>query len=285
MTSARTVSVDPTNLDQLHAWDGDEGAFWAAHSDHFEKALTGYDRPFFEAAAICPTDRVLDVGCGTGQTTRNAAKAASDGSVLGVDLSAAMLDVARRRARDEGISNVGFEQVDAQIHEFEPGTFDVAIGRTSAMFFGDRVAALANIGGGLRPGGRLVLLTWQALTQQEWIRDFAAALAAGRVLPAPPPDAPGPFTLSEPAIVRSVLAAAGYTDVGLVDQRHPMWFGDGTENAHDFVLGQLGWMLEGLNSGSRARAENALHATIAAHETPDGVIYDSAAWIVSATRC
>jgi ubiquinone/menaquinone biosynthesis C-methylase UbiE len=284
MTTTNALPVDPGNREQLHAWDGDEGAYWAAHPDHFERALDRYDEAFSAAAAAGAADRVLDVGCGTGKTTRNAARAATDGSVLGVDLSSAMLAVARQRATAEGLHNVRFEQADAQIHLFEPGSFDVAMGCTSVMFFGDRVAGLANIGRALRPGGRLVQLTWQPFPQQEWIREFSTALAAGRGLPTPPPEAPGPFTLADPEVIRSVVDAAGYTDLTLEDHREPMWFGADADDAYALVLGLLGWMLEGLDDAGRAAAQDALRATIDTHVTPDGVVYDSAAWIIRATR-
>jgi len=284
MTSTDSVPVAPTNTGQLRAWDGDEGAYWAAHADHFERALARHRDRFFDAAAIGHGDRVLDVGCGTGHTTRHAARAASAGSVLGVDLSSAMLHVARRRASAEGLSNVRFEQADAQIHPFEPESFDVAIGHTSAMFFGDRVTALANIGRALRNGGRLVLLTWQPLATNEWIRELSTALAAGRDLPTPPPDAPGPFTLADPDVIRSVLTAAGYHNITLDGTTAPMWCGHDIDDAYQLLSGLMAWMLEGLDDTGRARALDALHATVAAHETPDGVLYESATWTIRATR-
>jgi SAM-dependent methyltransferase len=284
VATTNAVPVDPTNVDQLRAWDGEEGAYWAAHADHFEQSLVRYDEPFFAAAAIGPADRVLDIGCGTGRTTRDAARAAAAGSALGVDMSSAMLEVARRRAAYEGLDNVRFEQADAQIHPFEPEAFDVAIGCTSAMFFGDRVGALANIGRALRPDGRLVLLTWQPITGNEWIREFTTALAAGRELPVPAPDAPGPFTLADPDVSRSVLASAGYTEVTVEGEEAPMWFGVDADDAYQLVLGLLGWMLEGLDEDTCARAHDALRATVSAHATPDGVLYESAAWIIRATR-
>ena len=120
-----------------------------------------------------------------------------------------MLEYARRRAAEEGVANASFEQVDAQIHPFPPEAFDVAISRTGAMFFGDLAAAFTNIGRAMVPGGRLALVTWQPLSANEWIREISGALAAGRDLPAPPPDAPGPFALSEPDRVRSILAGPG----------------------------------------------------------------------------
>jgi ubiquinone/menaquinone biosynthesis C-methylase UbiE len=278
-----TVPVDPSNAAQLRAWDGDEGSYWAAHADHFERALTAYHDAFFATAAIEETDRVLDVGCGTGHATRRAARIARSGSAVGLDLSSAMLAVARQRARDEGLANVEFAQADAQIHAFDSTSFDVAIGQTSAMFFGDRVAALANIGRALRPGGRLVLLTWQPLSENEWIREFTTAMAAGRDLPAPPAGAPGPFTLAEPRVIRSVLSAAGYRDVRLQAHNEPMWVGGDADDAYQLVSGLMGWMLDGLDDAGRTNALDALRETIAAHETPDGVLYESATWIIGGT--
>lgn len=181
------------------------------------------------------------------------------------------------------MANATFEQADAQIHPFEPGAYDVAISRTAAMFFGDHVAAFTNIGHALRTGGRLALVTWQPLPGNEWIREISGALAAGRDLPAPPPDA-GPFSLSDPDRVRALLTAAGFADVELDATSAGMWFGNDADDAHRFVLGLMGWMLEGLDDPDRARAVEALHDTMTAHETPDGVLFESAAWTIQATR-
>jgi SAM-dependent methyltransferase len=195
-----------------------------------------------------------------------------------------MLAVARDRAIEEGVSNARFDQVDAQVHPFEAEGFDVAISRTGAQFFGDLAAAFANIARAIRPGGRLAIISWQALPRNEWIREFSGAMAAGRDLPAPPPDAPGPFALADPDRVRAVLSTAGFAEVDLEAVDEPMWFGADADDAHRFIGGLLGWMLEGLDESGRIRALDALHATMAAHETADGVLYESAAWLVTATR-
>lgn len=274
--------VHSPNAEQLKAWDGDEGAYWTAHADHFDRSVTHYHRQLLSAAAIGPSERVLDIGCGTGQTTRDAARAAETGSALGVDLSSGMLAHARRRAADEGLANAVFEQADAQVHPFEPASFDLAISRTGAVFFGDPVAAFTNIGRALRPAGRLVLVTWQPLLHNEWIREFSGALAAGRDRPAPPPGAPGPFALSDPDRVRTLLTEAGFTDIELEGTSGGMWFGTDADDAHQFVLGLLGWMLDGLDDAGRARALTALRATTIAHDTADGVIFESAAWTIRA---
>jgi SAM-dependent methyltransferase len=246
--------------------------------------VTAYHKRLLADAAIDETERVLDVGCGTGQTTRDAARAAASGSALGVDLSSAMIEHARTAAAAESVGNARFEQADAQIHPFDDASYDIAISRTGAMFFGDPVAAFANIRRALRPGGRLVLVTWQSVTSNEWIRELSAALAAGRDLPTPPPDAPGPFSLAQPDRVRAVLTAAGLTDVQLDAMSAPMWFGSGADDAYRFVLGLLGWMLDGLDHAGTTRALGALRSTVAAHETAAGVVYESGAWIVHAAR-
>lgn len=282
VTQSSMMLVDPSNAEQARAWDGNEGAYWAVNARRFDEAVASYHRPFLDAAGIAAAERVLDIGCGTGQTTRDAARLASSGRALGVDLSAQMITLARQIAEAEGVANVQFEQADAQVYPFEAAAFDVAISRTGAMFFGDPLAAFRNIAQALCPGGRLTLLAWQALPRNEWIWELTTALAAGRELPAPPPEAPGPFSLADPARVRGTLTAAGFVEIQLQNLSAPMYFGPNAEDAYSFVLGLMSWMLEGLDEAGHGRALGALRATLAAHDTGHGVAYDSAAWIITA---
>ena len=284
MSATDAIPVAPSNSKQLGAWDGGEGAHWAANADHYDRAVAAHHRALLDAAAIGQTERVLDIGCGTGQTTRDAARSASSGSALGVDLSSEMLDVARTLAAAEGVTNVVFERADAQIHRFDPAAFDVVISRTGTMFFGDMHAAFANIATALRAGGRIALVTWQPIGGNEWIREFSGALAAGRDMPGPPPGVPGPFALAEPERVREILGSARFIDVRLDGIAEGMWFGADAADAHRFVLGQLGWMLEGLDDSGRGRALDSLMATMRAHETSEGIVFASAAWVVTATK-
>ncbi|HWC69068.1 MAG TPA: methyltransferase domain-containing protein [Acidimicrobiales bacterium] len=282
MNTTHSALAAPSNVEQLRAWDGDEGAYWATHAEYFDRAVAEHHRQLLAAAAIAEADRVLDIGCGTGQVTRDAARAATGGSALGVDLSSQMLAYARQRAAAEGLANASFLQADAQVHDFAAASFDVAVSRTGAMFFGDPVAAFGNISRALAPGSRLVLLAWQSVATNEWIREISGALAAGRDQAPPPPDAPGPFSLSDPDRVRSLLTAAGFSAVGLAAVEAPMWFGHDADDAQRFVLGLAGWMLEGLDDAGRARALDALRATVAAHATPEGVLFGSVAWLITA---
>src|SRR5499427_2493023 len=266
MTEAAALHVDPANAEQARAWDGDEGAYWSGNAGRFDRAVAAYHNRFLTAAAIGRADRVLDIGCGTGQTTRDAARAAADGLALGVDLSGQMVALARRLAAEHGIVNARFEKADAQIHPFPAASFDVVISRTGTMFFADPAAAFSNIARALRPGGRLALLVWQGPQANEWIRELGGALAAGRELPAPPTGAPGPFAQADPQAAQAVLAAAGFTQIELDGLHEPMWFGTSADDAHRFVLGLLGWMLRGLDDAGRSSALDNLRATVTAHD-------------------
>ena len=282
IVSTPGVVADPANAGQLAAWDGGEGAYWAAHADAYDASVRGYHTDLIDAALLASADRVLDVGCGAGQTTIDAARQAR--SALGVDLSGAMLKVARGRAAADGIRNASFLQADVQIHPFAAAGVDVVLSRTGAMFFADPPAAFINLARAVRPGGRMLLLVWQPVAQNEWFRAFTEALAAGRELPAPPLGSPGPFSLSDPDATRALLNDAGWSDVELTGLERPMLFGADANDAHAFVLGQLGWLVADLPDQERDRAIAALHAVMREHETPDGVLLGSAAWLITARR-
>lgn len=284
MSHSRTFEVHATNIDQVRAWDGDEGAYWAAHAEHFDRAVAEYHEEFVAIAVPDASARVLDIGCGTGQTTRDAARVATEGSALGIDLSTEMIRLARRLAAEHRIGNATFEQGDAQIHAFEPGLFDAAISRTGTMFFGDPLAAFTNIARAVRAGGRLTMLVWQSPESNEWISELRGALATTNDVPAGAIDAPGPFALAQPERVERVLSAAGFSDIEVSQRRAPMWFGSDADDAYAFVVGLLGWMLGGLDEPGRNRALDRLRATLAAHQTGDGVVFASATWLVQARR-
>ena len=276
------MHVDPSNADAAKGWDGPTGDFWTDNADMFDAGVSRYLQPLLDAAAIEPHAHVLDVGCGAGQTTREAARLATAGIATGVDLSARLLDLARRRADHEGLSNVRFVQADAQVADLGADRYDRVISRTGVMFFGDPVAAFANLAKALKPDGRLVLLVWQSFTENEWLGAFLGAVAAGRDLPPPPPDRPGPFSMSDPDQVRTVLTAAGFAEPRLVGQREPMFYGHDVATAERMVLGIVGGMLDELDADTRAGAVAALRASLAAHLGPDGVTYLSAMWLITA---
>lgn len=274
-----TASVATGNQAQLEAWDGAQGQFWREQADRFDDGVTRYSVHLLAAVAATPGMSVLDVGCGSGQVTRDVAQQATGGAVLGVDLSSPLLTLADERAERDGLHNVSFLQADAQIHPFAADTYDVVVGRHGTMFFADPEAAFTNLRRALRPGGRLVALTWQAATQNPWVA-FRTALE----LPAPPTAGPGPFSLSDPTQVRELLSTSGFVDVALTDLREPMWYGANTDDAMQFLSGQFAADLAAMSPEHRTRATEALRALLEAHDGPHGVQYDSAAWLIEAQR-
>jgi SAM-dependent methyltransferase len=274
------TDIHPSNTEAATAWDGPSGDVWADNADQFDAGVARYLQPFLEAAAIGRTMHVLDVGCGNGLTTCEAARLAA--SATGVDLSARMLDLARRRAAAEGLTNVSFVQADVQVADLGEARFDRVISRNGVMFFGDPVAAFANLAHALKPGGRMVLLVWQAMAENPWFTAFRRAVAVGRDVPLPPPDGPGPFALGHPDRVRTLLTSAGFHEPELVGVREPMYYGPDVATAERHVRALVGGLLAELDDA--ARAEAALRATVEEHVGPEGVTYPSAMWIVTAYR-
>ncbi len=274
------------NVEMAAAWDGAEGDHWAAHADHYEAAATGFWEALLQAVPIGPDLAMLDIGCGTGRSTRELARMAPSGSALGVDLSAKMLDRARRAASAESIDNVTFEQADAQVHPFAEAAFDLVVSNFGAMFFGDPVAAFANIGRSLRPGGRMALLAWRDLLDNEWVLAVRDALALGRSLPPPAPGAPGPFSLADRHLTAGVLENAGLVDVRVERVDAPVRFGSDAEDAYAFVstFGITRGLTQDLGDAGRAAALAAVHAALVDHETGDGVLFRGSAWLVTAGR-
>ncbi|MBW3574896.1 MAG: class I SAM-dependent methyltransferase [Actinobacteria bacterium] len=278
------VTGPVANAEMAAAWDGDEGEGWARHWQRHDRLVSAYHEVLLAAAAVARSERVLDVGCGNGQTTRDAARSAADGRALGVDLSSPMLERARKLARLEGLANVDFEQADAQVHPFAAASYDVVVSRFGVMFFADPVAAFANIGAALPPGGRMVVLAWRDLADNEWLTAIRSALAVGRDLPSPPPGAPGPLGLADADRDRAILHAAGFDEVELTPLDRPLWFGTDADDAFAFAQGSgaVRGLTEGLAEQQRVRALDQLRTTLHEHATDDGVQLGSAAWLITA---
>jgi SAM-dependent methyltransferase len=274
------------NAEMRKAWDGLDGDIWAASADQYETRGAGHRRLLLEAAAIASGERVLDLGCGNGASTLEAARMADPGDVVGIDLSAAMLTNARERSAAAGLTNVTFVQGDAQVHAFEPESFDVVISNAGAMFFDDKVAAFTNLRRALRPGGRIALMAWQPLEDNEWLTVLRGALAMGRDLPSPVMGMPGPFGLADREQVRALLSQTGFTDVEFGDVREPSVFGATTDEAYALMCddGPTRGLLEDLSDPDKATALDQLRAVIAAHETPSGVVFGTASWLIQARR-
>ena len=242
----------------------------------YDAELRLHNEVLRKACAILAREHVLDIGCGAGQTTRDAARAAPSGSALGIDTSSAMIARARELAAAEGVTNVQFAHDDAQAHRFTPQSFDVAISRFGTMFFADPVLAFRNIRGALQDGGRLVMMVWQSHESNEW------SVAIERN-PARPSAA---FSLADPSVVEQVLDAAGFAGTTFQDVREPVYYGDSVEAAFEWIgrFQATRDMLQSLDAASAERERERMREMLAKHYRGDGVWFDSRAWIVTA-RC
>src|ERR1700722_10413471 len=244
----------------------------------YDAELRRHDEVLRRACGVQLHEQVLDIGCGLGQTTCEAARLARAGGALGIDISASAIERARELA--QGVRNVTFECGDAQVHRFPQKRFDLAMSRFGTMFFDDPVAAFASVGRALRPAGRLVMMVWQAPERNEW------EIAIRQALEAPGSAGSDAFSLADRLAVTRILEAAGFADVAFTDVHEPVYYGPDVTTA-------LGWVrgfrctsdgLDRLEPDAARRALGRLREMLAAHLSGDGVWFDSRAWIVSARR-
>lgn len=252
------------------------------HAVGYDSELRRLDVPFRRACAVRPRDSVLDVGCGTGQTSRAAAVAAREGRVLGVDTSAPAVERARALAEAERLGNLAFERGDAQVHPFPSESVDLVISRFGTMFFHDADAAFTNLARALRPDGRLVMMVWQAGDRNEWSVAIEQALGGGRQRVGDPPA----FSLADPARTAGVLESAGFVDIAFDEVDEPVWYGPDVASAEAWVRSftSTGELEARLGREGAERGLDRLRETLSEHLADDGVWFGSRAWIVAARR-
>jgi SAM-dependent methyltransferase len=268
------------------AWDGEEGTDWAENADRYDAAGARVKAAYLPTIGAGRDDHVLDIGCGAGGLSLDLAEACPNGRVVGVDLSSQMLEVAAKRAAARGFTNTEFIRADAQTFAFPDAAFDLAVSAFGVMFFDDPVAAFTNIGRTLKPSGRVSFIAWRGLPEQSWIMGLRNAMAMGRELGFPPLEAPTPFSLSSPERNASLLGQAGFTDVESTPVDQPMVLGTDTDDAYDFFSnsGIARGLSEDLDEEQKRQAFANLRQFLADFETPDGVLVDSAAWIITARK-
>ena len=252
----------------------------------YDAELRRHNQVLRQACGVQLHDHVLDIGCGTGQTTRQAARTAQAGSALGVDISAPAIERARELAQTEGLGNVNFEHANAQVHSFPQQRFDLAISRFGTMFFDDPVAAFANVRRALRPAGRLVMMVWQPQERNEWDIAIHQSLAGPQGQVAAASAGPDPFSLADPLTVRQILGAAGLADITFTDVYEPVYYGPDVRRRP-----RLGPRLhlhqrdtQAVGPAAASRAIGRLRETLSAHLSDDGVWFNSRAWIITARR-
>ena len=191
-------------------------------ANFYDAELALHNAHFRVAAAVGRSDRVLDIGCGAGQTTRDAARAAQAGHAHGIDVSATMLEIARRRSAEDGLANATFEVADAQIHALPEAEFDLCISRFGVMFFADPAAAFANIAKAVKRGGRLVFMVWQSRDRNEWATAIHEALDPGSASPVSSSKA---FSLGDQTVTSALLETAGFAAIEFSEINEPVFYG------------------------------------------------------------
>jgi SAM-dependent methyltransferase len=275
------------NLEQAKYWNETVGPKWVNLQAALDGMLAPLGRAVIDRLAVAPGERVLDVGCGCGDSTLEVARRVGpSGEVLGVDLSAVMLERARERAAAAGLAQVRFEPADVESHRFPPAAFDVVFSRFGVMFFADPAAAFRNLHGACRAGARLGFVCWQALADNPWMTVPMKAAAEHVQLPPPSaPGAPGPFSFADAARVRAILDAGGFREVTVEPLAGTLVLGGATlDDVVEFVL-QIGPTATALREHPDAPVDavrGAVRKALDPFWTAGGVSLAYAAWLVTA---
>jgi len=268
--------------EQATYWNGTGGQMWLGAYDRIQRGIQGFGEVTLDAANARPGERVLEIGCGTGGTTAELARAVgAGGHVLGVDISETLIEAARA----QGLANARFEVGDATIFRFEAQSFDLVFSRFGVMFFGDPVAAFTNMRHALKPGGRLVFICWRTPAENPWAG--VPMRAAQPFLPPmerPGPEEPGQYSFGDRARVERILTQAGFTGLSIepVDQM----LNQGRDipavmkNIGDF--GPLARAFKNVEPEQIAKAKDAIAEALKPYATPDGVKLAGACWLVRA---
>ena len=279
------TDAESPNAEQIRYWNEVGGPTWARLHARTEPQLEVFGRVAMERAGVTGGARVLDVGCGAGATTRALGRLVGPvGQVLGVDVSAPLLDVARKAAA--GLAQVTFTLADASSGALPQGAFDLVFSRFGVMFFADPTAAFTQLARALRPGGRLCFVCWRALEHNPWFSVPLHAVAAHVPVAPLDPEAPGPLAFADAGRVRRILEGAGFLDVALEAHDETMRVGGAAtlDEAVEYLtqLGPAARALRDAPADAAALAGAALRTALAPHAGPDGVMMQGGVWIVTA---
>ena len=277
------------NTAQHQYWNTVAGPRWVGLAGFVERRVAVVNDLLLARSGVKASESVLEVGCGTGAATIPFAEAVGrNGRVVGVDLSEPMLEGARKRVAESGLSNIALLQADAQVHPFEPGQFDLITSRFGVMFFADPFAAFSNLLPAARTGGRLCFVCWAPLADnQHWLIPYEVAL---RHLgpPAPqPPRAPGPMAFGDPDYVRSILDSAGFADVEIARET-PLITGSTPEEEaeHACIMGPSGRLIDEKKpeEALRERIRREMVEAFAAYSRGKELLLPSTVFVVTARR-
>ena len=272
-----------SNAEQIEYWNTKAGPTWVESQARVDQMLAPLTAILLEQAAAKDGERVLDVGCGCGDTSLQLAQTGA--AVWGIDISAPMLGRAKERAKERGLDNVAFSQTDASTQKLTPD-HDLIVSRFGVMFFADPTAAFRNLHTGLSPEGRLCFLCWQPPRANPWMSISGKAIQPFLTPPETPPDprAPGPFAFAEKDYVAQVLGDAGFREIDLRSVTVDVHIADNLDDAVESQsrIGPMARALAELKGEKKDQAVAAARAALSAHVTRDGLDLGAACWLVTA---
>lgn len=287
----------PEPISQVDYWNGDVGDRWATMQAELDRVFAPLTEALLAGAALRPGERMLDLGCGCGETALLAAgRLGPHGAVTAVDVSRPML--ARARARPalgdpDACAPIAWVEADAQTHPFRTPAFgtaafapgyDVALSRFGVMFFEESRTAFVNIRRALRPGGRLAVLCWRSLAENAWVAVPRGAVLGVVPEPAPsPPGAPGPFRFADGDGLVELLGQTGFAEAAVVPVDRAIEIGSDADTATGFAVtvGPVAGLLRDLDAPQRERAVAAVRAAMPAQHP---VRLGAACWLATAVN-
>lgn len=288
MSHSTKIKATGPNAEQIDYWNSDTGERWARYQDKLDAMLQPFSHAVLERAQLKPGDHIMDIGCGCGATTLEAAmRVGTSGRALGVDISTPMIARARARARETG-SSAEFMLADAATENFSQASFDTLISRFGIMFFLDPVSAFAHLRKTLAPEGRVSLVCWRTMRENGWVSvPYAAALPHIPEPEKPVPGAPGPFAFADRDRFRGILEQAGYSGIEIDPFDASLTIGSGPDPVESALeqtmeIGPLSRAIKTLPEENRMRVMEAVRDALVREVANGEVRLDGAVWLVSA---
>jgi len=272
------------NADQIAEWNGGSGVRWATYSDEIDQLCGPFGQAALELAQVQPGEHVLDLGCGCGSVSRELSLLVGpQGSVLGVDISQPMLEVARSQSLH--CPNVTYLEGDASVVPLPDG-FDLLFSRFGVMFFEDPIPAYRHLRLSLKQGGRVAFVCWATRTENVWadLPVVSAMEGLGVEVTRSPDGTPGPFGFSDPDRVTQILTSAGFAGVNYQRLSHPVYVGADPRSAAENLV-RISPLARVAKEAGKERLPELLDVVsraIQPYHTPDGVSLPGVAWVFGA---
>ena len=273
------------NTEQHELWNAQTADYWVGQKSALDKLLQPLTDLLLEAANLSGSERVADIGCGTGATVLQiASKVGTTGHVTGVDVSKKLIGSAASAAQAAGVANVTFIQADAARFIFDVPQ-DLIVSRCGVMFFGDLAKAFSHLRDGLQPDGRLLLAVWRAPEANEWYQfPMQCVKAFTDTHESPDYDSPGAFTLAKESRVRDILNTAGFTDIDLVAHQPNLFVGGTVGEAAELfmAMNSIRALLREADDTLEERVLQHMLEGLKDYQQNAGVYMKSACWLISA---